>query len=317
MTKDQTFPSLRGNHGPDMHVLYRTELGRMLCGDVKSWTGKLANAGFGKKVDLIFTSPPFPLVREKEYGNRHGEEFSLWLVDVFANLVPLLSPTGSLVVEMGNAWVRGRPAMSLVPLKTLIQIAESTGLDVCQQFIAHNPSRLPSPTEWVNRKRVRVKDSYTHIWWFANADNAKANNRNVLRPYSAAMRNLLRRQTFNAGKRPSSWSLSESGFLKDNGGSIPSSVITAPHTLNNDDYIAFCKKSNLKIHPARIQREIPEFFIQFCTDPKDIVLDPFAGSNIVGEVAEKAGRRWLAIEIDPEYAIGSLGRFPRAKMEKR
>jgi len=226
-----------------------------------------------------------------------------------------LTPRGSLVVEMGNAWVRGRPAMSTVPLKTLLLIAEATGLDVCQQFIAHNPSRLPSPVEWVNRRRIRVKDSYTHVWWFSRADMAKADNRKVLRPYSDAMKGLLTRKSFNSGKRPSSWSLSESGFLKDNGGSIPSNVLSVPHTLSSDDYISYCRKYGLKIHPARIQRAIPEFFIQMCTDPSDLVLDPFAGSNVTGHVAEQLGRHWLAIEIDPEYAIGSRGRFLRAKTD--
>jgi hypothetical protein len=39
------------------------------------------------------------------------------------------------------------------------------------------------------------------------------------------------------------------------------------------------------------------------------VLDPFAGSNTTGEAAESLGRRWLALECNRDYVIGSAFRF--------
>jgi DNA modification methylase len=51
------------------------------------------------------------------------------------------------------------------------------------------------------------------------------------------------------------------------------------------------------------------FFVEFLTDPGDLVLDPFAGSNTTGAVAERLGRKWVGIEADPGYAEASRVRF--------
>jgi site-specific DNA-methyltransferase (cytosine-N4-specific) len=62
-------------------------------------------------------------------------------------------------------------------------------------------------------------------------------------------------------------------------------------------------------HPARFPAKLPEFFIRFLTDPGDIVLDIFAGSNTTGSVAEIEGRRWLAFEERQDYLAASVFRF--------
>jgi site-specific DNA-methyltransferase (cytosine-N4-specific) len=45
------------------------------------------------------------------------------------------------------------------------------------------------------------------------------------------------------------------------------------------------------------------------TDPGDLVVDIFAGSNTTGMVAEAEGRRWLAFELNREYVAASALRF--------
>jgi site-specific DNA-methyltransferase (cytosine-N4-specific) len=54
---------------------------------------------------------------------------------------------------------------------------------------------------------------------------------------------------------------------------------------------------------------LPEFFIKFLTNKGDVVLDPFCGSNVTGECAERLGRRWLGLEISESYLKGSRFRF--------
>ena len=77
-------------------------------------------------------------------------------------------------------------------------------------------------------------------------------------------------------------------------------------------YIEYCKEHELEIHPARMPKEIPLFFIKFLTDANDLVLDPFAGSNTTGYVAESTLRRWLSIEINQSYVQSYIGRFDTA-----
>lgn len=136
------------------------------------------------KVDLLFTSPPFALLRQKKYGNLNGEDYVRWFADLAPIFSHVLKPRGSIVIEMGNAWVKGKPAMSLHPLKALIEFVENGEFFLCQKFIWNNPARLPSPAQWINIERIRVKDAFTHIWWMSNGVKPKANNRNVLKEYS-------------------------------------------------------------------------------------------------------------------------------------
>lgn len=62
-------------------------------------------------------------------------------------------------------------------------------------------------------------------------------------------------------------------------------------------------------HPARFPAKLPELFIQFLTNPNDLVVDIFAGSNTTGAVCGQLNRRWLAFEIDQSYLAASVFRF--------
>jgi hypothetical protein len=266
-------------------------------------------AQYKGKVSLILTSPPFPLNRKKRYGNLTGDKYREWLATFASMFRDLLRPRGSIVMEIGNAWERGQPSMSTLGLEALIDFRNTGRLTLCQQFVWYNPTKLPTPVQWVNIKRERVKDSFTHIWWMAKGYNPIADNRRVLVEYSASMKNLLERQTYNSGLRPSQHNIGAKSFLKDNGGAIPSNVLTISNSNGTDKYQAYCRQQGLKPHPARMPTAVPEFFIKFLTRPGDIVLDPFAGSNTTGAAAELLGRRWLAVEADEQYVNGSRGRF--------
>ena len=102
------------------------------------------------------------------------------------------------------------------------------------------------------------------------------------------------------------------------GGSIPSNVLQdqtandmliAGNNAANDPYTIRCKESGIKIHPARFPAALPEFFIKLLTDEGDLVLDPFAGSNTAGAVAERLGRRWVGMELLEDYLEASKFRF--------
>jgi site-specific DNA-methyltransferase (cytosine-N4-specific) len=262
------------------------------------------------KVQLIFTSPPFPLNRKKRYGNLEGAVFRHWLAGFAPTFRDFLKKDGSVVIEMGNAWTPGEPVMSTLALETLLDFLKSGNFFLCESFVSYNKARLPSPIQWVNVERIRVKDAFTHLWWMAPSSRPKANNRNVLRAYSSSMEKLLESKRYNWGKRPSEYNIGRSSFLRDNQGAIPSNVLPVANTSAFDGYLAYCRKRRLPVHPARMPRELPDFFINFLTDRNDIVLDPFAGSNTTGAVAEALRRRWISIEPDQYYVQGSRGRFP-------
>jgi hypothetical protein len=281
----------------------------MYCCQAEDFFSSPTAKRFTKKIQLIFTSPPFPLNRKKAYGNLQGDQYTFWLAKFAPLFKELLTPTGSIVLEMGNAWEAGQPVMSTLALEGLLGFLRRGNLKLAQQFICYNPARLPSPAQWVNVERIRLKDSYTHLWWMAATERPYADNRRVLKPYSSSMLNLLKTGRYNSGKRPSEHNIGEKSFLTDNKGAIRSNVLTFSNTGNGDSYQVYCRSHNLGLHPARMHMGLPEFFISFLTKHGDLVLDPFAGSNTTGAAAEKLKRRWIAIEANQDYVRGSRGRF--------
>src|SRR5262249_29119581 len=151
---------------------------------------------------------------------------------------------------------------------------------VVQEFYWYNPSKLPSPAEWVTIKRTRVKDAVNTLWWLAKTPNPRADNRRVLRPYSSSMRRLFR-EGVRVQRRPSEHVIS-TAFERDNGGAIPPNFLEVPNTTSRDEYLGRCRAAGLPIHPARFPSAIPEFFIRFLSEAGQLVLDPFAGSNVTG-----------------------------------
>lgn len=268
------------------------------------------------KVQLIFTSPPFPLNTKKKYGNLQGEKYLEWLSDLAPKLKMLLKPDGSLVMEVGNSWEPGSPVMSTLALKALLRFQEKGDLHLCEQFIYYNPARLPSPVQWVNIERIRVKDSFTHIWWMSPTERPKADNRRVLKPYSKSMTKLLSSGKYNAGVRPSEHRIGKTSFLRDNKGAIPSNVLTFSNTVSQDGYLDYCRRLTIRPHPARMPRAVPEFFIRLLTLPRNLVFDPFAGSNTTGAAAERLKRRWVSVEALANYVKTSRGRFTPEKNRK-
>jgi site-specific DNA-methyltransferase (cytosine-N4-specific) len=195
-------------------------------------------------------------------------------------------------------------------MKALLSFLEAGGFHLCEEFVCFNPARLPSPAQWVNVQRERVKDAFTRAWWMSPNEHPKANNRRVLTPYSDDMKQLLKNRRYNSGARPSQHHIGKKSFLRDHGGAIPPNVLVVSNTLSNGDfYLAFCRTQGLVPHPARMPARMAEFFVKLLTTEGDLVLDPFAGSNVTGYVAEKLGRRWISIEAEQQYVTTSRARF--------
>jgi DNA modification methylase len=304
-------------------LAYESDLGSMYHGRVEEALRQKKIDAMRGKVDLIFTSPPFPLVTKKKYGNETGDAYLKWLEGMAVMLSEMVSPTGSIVLELGNAWEKNSPTMSTLPLEALLAFKRAAKLHLCQHIICHNPARLPGPAAWVTVDKIRLKDTYTHVWWMSKVERPKADNSKVLVPYSKEMQALLKRQSYNAGKRPSGHHVSPAGFLTDRGGAISANVLDFPREADrippsllkfagtgwDTAYRAYCEAKKVEAHPARMQMDLAVFFIYFLTDEGDLVMDPFAGSNTTGSAAETLKRRWISIEAENRYVIGSKGRF--------
>jgi len=287
---------------------YRTAMGAAYLGDCKKTMARLPDAS----VALLFTSPPYALHFKKEYGNADQKDYVNWFMGFAREFHRVLKDDGSMVIDIGGSWQAGQPTRSLCHFELLCSLVRDAGFHLAQEFFWYNPAKLPSPAEWVNVRKIRVKDSVECLWWLSKSPWPKADNRKVLQEYSPDMLRLLKRG-YKAKERPSGHKITAK--FTDNGGSIPGNLITAGNNDSNGAYMERCKKAGIKPHPARFPIQLPQFFLRFLTDPGDVVLDPFAGSNTTGEACELDGRHWIACELDEGYLNGSKLRFAGPEVE--
>lgn len=291
------------NHNREA-IYYTTDMGLAYLGDSLEIMRSMPSAS----VDLVLTSPPFALLRKKSYGNVTADEYCDWFMPFAGEIRRLLKPKGSLVLDIGGSWNKGSPTRSLYHFELLLSLCQPSGqFHLAQEFYWYNPAKMPTPAQWVTIDRIRVKDSVNPIWWLSRSTRPKASNRRVLKPYSKSM-DLMLKNGYNDGARPSGHNVSKS-WGKRQKGAIPPNLITASNTSSTDPYLRACRDHDLKTHPARFVREVPEFFVKFLTVPGNVVLDPFAGSNVVGAVCEDLNRRWMSVELVEEFVVGSAFRF--------
>ncbi len=291
---------------PPHAEVYRTPYGLQLCGDSQELLAHLPD----QSVDLVMTSPPFALLRKKSYGNHEQDQYVAWLGRFGEAAYRVLKTTGSFVLDLGGSYQRGQPVRSLYNYRVLLDFCDRLGYKLAEEFFWFNPAKLPSPIEWVNKRKIRAKDAVNTVWWLSRSANPKADVTRVLTPYSDRMKTLLKNpdKFYKPKERPSGHDISIA-FGKKNVGAIPSNLLQIPNTESNSAYLRICKMLRRGSHPARFPGALPQFFIKFLTDPGDVIVDIFSGSNTTGQAAELLRRRWFSIDRDRQYAVLSAVRF--------
>ena len=288
---------------PHVSPLYQTSLGAAYVLDSLALMRSLPSAS----VEAVITSPPYALHFKKEYGNVDKAQYIEWFLPFAAEIKRVLKPQGSFVLNIGGSYNPGSPTRSLYHFKLLIALCEKLGFHLAQECFWYNPAKLPAPAEWVNVRRMRIKDSVEYVWWLSPTEWPKANNAAVLVPYSDDMERLIQKG-YRAKKRPSGHNITAK-FQKDHNGAIPANLISRGNNESNSEFLRACTARGLKLNPARFPPALPEFFLKLLTDPGDMVLDPFAGSNTTGYIAESLNRRWLSIDLNEDYLRASALRF--------
>lgn len=304
--------------------LYRTTHGAAFLGDSQELLARVPTGS----VNLVFTSPPYALHFKKEYGNAHKRDYVRWFIPFATQILRVLKDDGSFVLNIGGSYNEGKPTRSLYHFHLLIALVEEVGFHLAQECFWYNPAKMPMPAEWVTVRRIRIKDSVEYVWWLSKTPWPKASNAQVLKEYSPDMIRLSRRGV-RPTVRPSGHVIRDSFDKIEAGGAIPPNVVEEglPEELGlpvpeamlkfgnnaaNDEYAKRSKELGHKMHPARFPSALPEFFIRLLTDEGDTVIDPFAGSNTTGVVAEGLRRRWIAMERVSEYLEASKVRFERS-----
>lgn len=282
---------------------YRTRLGAAYSRDAI----EVLQAMPDSSVKLVITSPPYALHFQKEYGNVAKGDYVQWMLPFAREIRRVLRSDGSFVLNIGGSYERGTPTRSLYHFKLLIALCDEVGFHLAQECFWYNPAKLPAPAEWVNVRRIRIKDSVEYIWWLSTTPWPDADNRRVLAPYSHDMLRLIKRG-FRSKRRPSGHNITPK-FRNDRGGAIPSNLVIRGNNESNSDYMRACAELGVQVHPARFPSALPEFFLKLLTSAGELILDPFSGSNTTGRVAESLERRWIAVDSEDAYVRASAIRF--------
>jgi site-specific DNA-methyltransferase (cytosine-N4-specific) len=293
-------------------TIFETGLGTALWGHAETTIGTIAD----NSLDLIFSSPPFPNAY-KEYKDGHTLDEQSWvdfMFDLITSLEPKMTATGSQIWDIAETFRPGIPAKAEYLSRLRVRLADESRFKVLDTLIWDNTSKLPN-FEFVASRRIRLKQSADTLLWISpEPDRAKADNRNVLRPYGKTMLEHLDGSNpypDTESRHASGHHFSRNKFAHDNGGSIPGQVLQFGASGGNRLYYKGVKIEQTITHPAIMPIKVAEFCIKLTTDPMDMVYDPLGGTLTTAAAAERLGRRWITNECSLAYLAAARHRFPR------
>jgi DNA modification methylase len=249
-------------------------------GDCKKVLKKLPD----NSVDLIFTSPPYADQRKNTYGGIRPDEYVKWFMPITKELLRVLKPTGSFILNIKEKVVEGE--RSTYVLELILEMRKQGWLWT-EEFIWHKKNCYPG--KWPNRFR----DSWERLLQFNKEKKFNMYQEEVMAPMGDWAKSRLKNLSDTDKKRDES--RAGSGFGKnisnwlDRDKAYPTNVLHLATECANKD------------HSAAFPEGLPEWFIKLFTKEGDVVLDPFMGSGTTNFVAQRMSRNSIGIEILPEY----------------
>ena len=235
-------------------------------------------------VDLIFTSPPYADQRKNTYGGIHPDKYVEWFLPITEQMLRVLKPTGSFVLNIKEKVVNGERSTYVLEL---ILSMRKQGWLWTEEFIWHKKNCYPG--KWPNRFR----DAWERLLQFNKQKNFAMYQESVMVPTGDWAKSRLRK-------------LSETDKIRDNSHVGSGFGKNISNWLNRDkayptNVLHLATECSNKNHPAAFPQALPEWFIKLFTKENDVVLDPFMGSGTTNIAANRLNRQSIGIEILPEY----------------
>lgn len=219
-------------------------------------------------IDLVFADPPYNLDKNfngQRFGAMSGREYEQWLDSWMSQLPRLLKPTASLYICAD--W-RSSAAIQ--------RVAE-------QYFLVQN--RITWEREKGRGAKSNWKNCAEDIWFCTMSNQYTFNleavmlKRKVLAPY-------------RQNGQPKDWAESDNGRFR----------LTHPSNLWTDLTVPFWSMPENTDHPTQKPEKLLAKIILASSKPGELVFDPFLGSGTTSVVAQKLGRHFIGVEIDPFYS---------------
>ena len=235
-------------------------------------------------VDLIFTSPPYADQRKQTYGGFHPDDYVEWFLPISLQLLRVLKPTGTFVLNIKEKVVNGERSTYVMEL---ILAMRKQGWFWTEEFIWHKKNCYPG--KWPNRFR----DSWERLIQFNKNKHFYMDQQAVMVPMGDWSKSRLKNLSETDKMRDES--KVGSGFGKNISNWLDREMAYPTNVLH------LATECNNKKHSAAFPEGLPEWFIKLFTKEGDTVLDPFMGSGTTNAVAKRMRRNSIGIEIVPEY----------------
>jgi len=269
---------------------------RLILGDCREEMKHLK----GNSIDLIFTSPPYCDSRKKTYGGIHPDKYVEWFLPVSRELLRVLKPTGTFILNIKERVVNGQRHTYVI---NLILEMKKQGWLWTEEFIWHKKNCYPG--KWPNRFR----DAWERLLQFNKSKKFKMYQENVMVPIGNWSETRLR-------------SLSETDKIRDNAKNQSGFGKNVSHWLDRNmvyptNVLHLATECSNREHSAVFPEALPEWFIRLFTKEGDTVLDPFMGSGTTLFAAQKMMRNSIGFEILPEYHEMAKTKMKQEIREKR
>jgi DNA modification methylase len=290
-------------------IAFSTKLGVAIFGNCKD-----VFAGIEDEIHLVFTSPPFLLAKPRAYGNpATWQEYVDFICAALGPVCLHMVPGASIVINLTNdSFVQGSPARSTYLERLVIALEDRLGLHLMDRLIWRS-AKAPGPTQWACKHPIQLRTGYEFCLWFTNDPmRVRSNNRRVLLPHTERHIKLMtsggiqHAASYGDGSqvhRPGQY-----GTVTE--GRLPTNVIEiGTGCADTRAYRRRAQALGLPVHGAMMPTLLPEFFIEFLTEPGDLVVDMFGGTGKTALAAERLGRRWAMAEKMLQYIRGAATHF--------
>ena len=235
-------------------------------------------------VNLIFTSPP-PATRSAPEGEGISpDHYVEWFLPIGEELLRVLSPRGSLILNAGGMVEKGEPGTCVMEL---IAEMEKLGWLLMEEYVWHEMNWSPGEGP------IRSSDTQDWLLHFTKSRMYDMYRKRVVSPVGG-------------------WSSGEPGSPVDpygtrkeprGKGSLGKNIRSAaapgsPSPARVPSVVVEYREGK---HPQDRAESLPSWFIKLFTKKGDLVLDPFAGDFITLLAAQKLRRQVIGVEIMTQY----------------
>ena len=234
-------------------------------------------------VDAIVTSPPY--ADQRPGWGAPPDLFAAWLSPFLAEMLRVVKPTGSLMLNIGRVVRNGEERPCAEDARRCAQASGWVWLDT---IVWVKPNSLPgSSTGYMH-------SAHEYVWWLGATKGAyRGYTRETRSPHAASSVKRAEEGRVRAGhtsKNPRYRKEGPKRFGLHPDGARPKTVFVAP-----------VGQVKGMLHPAPMPLALALFLVGLACPPGGTVLDPFCGSGTTGMACLATGRRFQGIELDPGY----------------